>query len=184
MSNSISKTPCDRLLYALGLEQTGEYYRTFFTQVSDMLEVRMSTFSDCIRRGKIVTGPVLEAAKAKGINPDFIKHGKEPVYLGGFAETNGKNMNTLPEKITIYFTGIDGCAAVFSRGTMDDFTRPSNLTRTKALKACPARSRLLFCAACTPRTNSTANQDGRVNWKTSSSAASICDYVSDKITFD
>lgn len=66
MSNRISKTPCDRLLYALGLEQTGEYYRTFFTQVSDMLEVRMSTFSDCIRRGKIVTGPVLEAVKAKG----------------------------------------------------------------------------------------------------------------------
>lgn len=114
MSNRISKTPCDRLLYALGLEQTGEYYRTFFTQVSDMLEVRMSTFSDCIRRGKIVTGPVLEAVKAKGINPDFIKHGKEPVYLGGFAETNGKNMNTFPEKITIYFTGIDGwCRCVF-----------------------------------------------------------------------
>ena len=84
MSNEIPETPYDRLLYALGLEQTGEYYRTFFTQASDMLEVRMSQLSDCIRRGKIVTGPVLDAAKGKGINPDFIRSGTEPVYLEGF----------------------------------------------------------------------------------------------------
>ncbi|WP_394026439.1 hypothetical protein [Desulfovibrio falkowii] len=84
MSNEIPETQYDRLLYALGLEQTGEYYRTFFTQASNMLEVRMSQLSDCIRRGKIVTGPVLDAAKAKGINPDFIKHSLEPVYLEGF----------------------------------------------------------------------------------------------------
>lgn len=90
MSNEIPETQYDRLLYALGLEQSGEYYRTFFTQASDMLEVRMSQLSDCIRRGKIVTGPVLEAARAKGINPNFIKNGTEPVYLEGFAAINGK----------------------------------------------------------------------------------------------
>lgn len=84
MSNEIPESQYDRLLYALGLEQTGEYYRTFFTQASDMLEVRMSQLSDCIRRGKIVTGPVLDATKAKGINPDFIRSGTEPVYLEGF----------------------------------------------------------------------------------------------------
>lgn len=50
MSNEIPETQYDRLLYALGLEQTGEYYRTFFTKASDMLEVRMSQLSDCIRR--------------------------------------------------------------------------------------------------------------------------------------
>ena len=84
MSNEIPETQYDRLLYALGLEQSGEYYRTFFTQASELLEVRMSTLSDCIRRGKIVTEPVLEAARAKGVNPDFIKNGTEPVYLEGF----------------------------------------------------------------------------------------------------
>lgn len=84
MSNQIPETQYDRLLYALGLEQIGKYYRTFFTQASDMLDVRMSQLSDCIRRGKIVTGPVLDAAKVKGINPDFIKLGKEPIYLEGF----------------------------------------------------------------------------------------------------
>lgn len=84
MSKEIPETQYDRLLYALGLEQTGEYYRTFFTQASDILEVRMSQLSDCIRRGKIVTGPVLDAAKTKGINPDFIKQGTEPIYLEGF----------------------------------------------------------------------------------------------------
>lgn len=84
MSNEIPETQYDRLLYALGLEQSGEYYRTFFTQAAEMLGVRMSQLSDCIRRGKIVTGLVLEAAKAKGINPDFIKSGTEPIYLEGF----------------------------------------------------------------------------------------------------
>ena len=44
----------------------------------------MSALSDCIRRGKIVIGPVLDAAKAKGINPDFITNGTGPVYLEGF----------------------------------------------------------------------------------------------------
>ena len=84
MNKETPETQYDRLLYALGLDQTSEYYRTFFTQASDMLEVRMSALSDCIRRGKTVTEPVLEAAKAKGINPDFIRTGKEPVYLEGF----------------------------------------------------------------------------------------------------
>lgn len=84
MSKEIPKTQYDRLLYALGLDQTSEYYRTFFTQASEMLDVRMSALSDCIRRGKIVTAPVLEAAKTKGINPDFIRTGKEPAYLEGF----------------------------------------------------------------------------------------------------
>ena len=84
MSKQIPETQYDRLLYALGLDQTNEYYRTFFTQASEMLNVRMSALSDCIRRGKIVTEPVLEAAKTKGINPDFIRSGKEPVYLEGF----------------------------------------------------------------------------------------------------
>lgn len=84
MNKEFPETQYDRLLYALGLEQNGGYYRTFFTQASDILEVRMSQLSDCIRRGKIVTGPVLDAAKTKGINPDFIKHGKEPIYLEGF----------------------------------------------------------------------------------------------------
>ena len=84
MSNEIPDTQYDRLLYALGLEQSDEYYRTFFTQVSEMLDVRMSALSDCIRRGKIVIGPVLDAAKAKGINPDFITNGTGPVYLEGF----------------------------------------------------------------------------------------------------
>lgn len=84
MSSEIPETQYDRLLYALGLEQADEHYRTFFTQASDMLEVRMNQLSDCIRRGKIVTGPVLDAAKAKGINPDFIKNGKEPIYQEGF----------------------------------------------------------------------------------------------------
>ena len=84
MNKKIPESQYDRLLYALGLDQANEYYRTFFTQASEMLEVRMSTLSDCIRRGKIVTDPVLEAAKVKGINPDFIKIGKDPVYLEGF----------------------------------------------------------------------------------------------------
>lgn len=84
MNKEFPETQYDRLLYALGLEQNGGYYRTFFTQASDILGVRMSALSDGIRRGKIVTGPVLDAAKAKGINPDFIKHGKEPIYLEGF----------------------------------------------------------------------------------------------------
>ena len=84
MSQEIPETQYDRLLYALGLDQTNEDYRTFFTQASEILDVRMSALSDCIRRGKIVTGPVLEAAEAKGINPDFIRSGKEPVYLEGF----------------------------------------------------------------------------------------------------
>lgn len=85
MSKEIPETQYDRLLYALGLDQINEYYRTFFTQASEILDVRMSALSDCIRRGKIVTEPVLEAAQAKGINSDFIISGKEPVYLKGFA---------------------------------------------------------------------------------------------------
>ena len=84
MSNEIPETQYDRLLYALGLDQTNEYNRTFFTQASEMLDVRMSALSDCIRRGKIVTEPVLEAATAKGINPEFITSGNEPVYQEGF----------------------------------------------------------------------------------------------------
>ena len=93
MSNQIPETQYDRLLYALGLEQIGKYYRTFFTQASDMLEVRMSQLSDCIRRGQIVTGPVLDAAKVKCSKRQNNFHGpsalKAPagfLFFGGVME--------------------------------------------------------------------------------------------------
>jgi len=70
----------NRLLAAFGLEQTPENNRTHFTMLSDLLGVRMSTLSDCIRRGT-VTGTVLEAARAKGINPDYIRTGALPMRL-------------------------------------------------------------------------------------------------------
>ena len=73
----------NRLLAALGLEQNAENNLTYSAALIDLLGVRMSTISDCIRKG-CVTDPVLEAAKTKGINPEFIKSGKEPVYLEGF----------------------------------------------------------------------------------------------------
>ena len=70
----------NRLLSALGLEQTSDNDCTYFIAISDLLGVRISTLSDCIRRG-YVTQSVLDAARTKGINPEFIKHGTEPVYL-------------------------------------------------------------------------------------------------------
>lgn len=70
----------NRLLSAFGLEQTPENNRTHFTALSDLLGVRMSALSDCIRKGT-VTGPVLDAARAKGINPEFIRKGTMPVRL-------------------------------------------------------------------------------------------------------
>ena len=70
----------NRLLAAFGLEQTPENSRTYLTVLSDLLDVRMSTLSDCIRRGT-VTAPVLEAARARGVNPDFITRGILPVRL-------------------------------------------------------------------------------------------------------
>ena len=75
----------NRLLSAFDLEQTPENDRKHFTALSDLLGVRMSTLSDCIRKGT-VTGPVLEAAKAKGINPDYIINGTLPVRLDGFVQ--------------------------------------------------------------------------------------------------
>ena len=80
MNKEIPATRYDRLLYALGMEPTGEH-DTFFSRAADLLGVNMSQLSDCVRRGKIVTGPVLGAAKAKNINPEFITNGAEPVYL-------------------------------------------------------------------------------------------------------
>ncbi len=70
----------ERLLSALGLHQDGPDERSFFTEICGLLDVRMSQLSDCIRRGH-VTEPILEAAKAKGINPNYIKTGKLPVHL-------------------------------------------------------------------------------------------------------
>lgn len=70
----------NRLLTAFGLEQTPENDRTHFTALSDLLDMKMSTLSDCIRRGT-VTDPVLEAARAKGINPDYIRNGILPIRL-------------------------------------------------------------------------------------------------------
>ena len=70
----------NRLLTAFNLEQSPENNRTHFTALSDLLGVRMSALSDCIRKG-YVTDPVLEAAEAKGINPDFIKSGELPIRL-------------------------------------------------------------------------------------------------------
>ena len=71
----------NRLLLALGLQQTPENDRTYANELITLLGIRMSQLSDCIRRG-CVTGPVLEAAKAKGINPEFIKKGSLPIHLG------------------------------------------------------------------------------------------------------
>ena len=70
----------NRLLFAFGLEQTSENDRKHFTTLSDLLGLRMSTFSDCIRKG-YVTQPVLDAAEAKGINPDYITTGALPMHL-------------------------------------------------------------------------------------------------------
>lgn len=68
----------NRLLTAFGLKQTPEINRTHLTTLSEGLGVRMSALSDCIRKG-IVTGPVLEAARAKGINPEYITSGILPI---------------------------------------------------------------------------------------------------------
>ena len=70
----------NRLLSALGLQQTPENDRTYANELIALLDVQMSQLSDCIRKG-YVTQPVLEAAKVKGINPEFVKHGTKPVYL-------------------------------------------------------------------------------------------------------
>ncbi|CAK7067049.1 MAG: hypothetical protein DELT_01688 [Desulfovibrio sp.] len=70
----------NRLLSAFGLGQTPENTRTHFTVLADLLNVSMASLSDCIRRG-FVTDTVLEAAKAKGVNPDFITTGTAPVHL-------------------------------------------------------------------------------------------------------
>lgn len=70
----------NRLLEALGLEQTPENNRTHFTALSKLLDVGMSTLSDCIRRG-YVTQPILDAAEAKGVNPDYITSGALPMHL-------------------------------------------------------------------------------------------------------
>lgn len=70
----------NRLLTAFGLEQTSENDRTHFTTLSNLLGVEMSALSDCIRRGA-VTGPVLEAARGKGINPAYITNGILPLRL-------------------------------------------------------------------------------------------------------
>ena len=72
----------NRLLSALGLQQTTDNDRTYANELIALLGIRMSQVSDCIRHG-YVTDPVLEAARVGGINPEFIKHGKEPIYLEG-----------------------------------------------------------------------------------------------------
>lgn len=70
----------NRLLEAFGLEQTPKNNCTHFTVLSDLLGVGMSTLSDCIRRG-YVTQPVLDAARAKGVNSDYITSGALPMHL-------------------------------------------------------------------------------------------------------
>lgn len=70
----------NRLLEAFDLEQNPENNRTYLTILSDLLDIPMRTFSDCIRRG-YVTQPVLDAAEAKGINPDYIRSGALPMHL-------------------------------------------------------------------------------------------------------
>lgn len=70
----------NRLLTAFGLEQSPDNSRTHFTTLAGLLGVKMSQLSDSIRRG-YVTDSVVEAAKAKGINPDFITKGTLPMLL-------------------------------------------------------------------------------------------------------
>lgn len=70
----------NRLLTAFGLEQDADNSRTHLTRLSELLDVGMSHLSDCIRRG-YVTEPVLQAARGKGINPDFITKGPLPRLL-------------------------------------------------------------------------------------------------------
>ena len=70
----------NRLLEAFELEQSPHNSRAYFITLSDILGVRISQLSDCIRRG-FVTQPVLDAAQSRGINPDFIKHGTLPIKL-------------------------------------------------------------------------------------------------------
>lgn len=77
---SMAYRPSDaynRLLSGFGLEQTPDNSRTYFTVLSELLSVSHAQLSDCIRRGT-VTDTVLEAAKAKGIHPDYITKGIQP----------------------------------------------------------------------------------------------------------
>ena len=64
----------NRLVTACNLEQTPENSRTYLTTFADLLSIKRSMLSDCIRRN-YVTAPVLGAAEAKGINPDSITTG-------------------------------------------------------------------------------------------------------------
>ena len=70
----------NRLLTAFNLEQVPNNSRTYFTTLVDLLSIKKSMLSDCIRRGD-VTAPVLQAAKASGVNPDYITKGILPICL-------------------------------------------------------------------------------------------------------
>lgn len=57
-----------------------------FSALSDILpETKMSLWSDCKRRGWILTEPALRAAAKAGINPGFLLCGEsEPMYRMGY----------------------------------------------------------------------------------------------------
>ena len=65
-------TPYERLMAALQARTQAE--------AAERLGVRQAVLSDCKRRG-MVTGSVLELAGMKGINPDWITRGRQPMRL-------------------------------------------------------------------------------------------------------
>ena len=84
-ASTASDDEYSRLLYALNIESHINENIHYLTSVSNLLKVSMASVSDCIRRGRVVTPPVLAAAIDVGINPAYIKKGLQPVFLDGYA---------------------------------------------------------------------------------------------------
>ena len=72
-----------RLLAALGLKQ-----QQGFTALPEIMrDTKMSLWSDCARRGWILTLPAIQAAGRIGVNPGYLLFGPpEPMYRAGYAE--------------------------------------------------------------------------------------------------
>lgn len=89
-------------------------------ELAGILEISQSSISDAKRRQSIPSDWLIKLYDKFGVNPDWLREKKEPMYLQGIANIDGKNAHVMLEDVSRGF--IAKVYETFCEKTADEYT--------------------------------------------------------------
>jgi hypothetical protein len=102
-------------------------------ELASILEISQSSISDAKRRQSIPSDWLIKLYDKFGVNPDWLRDKKEPMYLQGISNINGEHTRVMLEDISrgflakIYETFCEKTADEYVFKTIDEVALPKSL---------------------------------------------------------